>query len=185
VAICESFVLTGVCAVGIGCSLLHTQDKFQLKHRLPVCSNFLRGICDQDECPYPHVRLNRKAKICPYFAKGYCSAGEKCKYKHMKRKRDPSQASKKANPKKNDQSTVQNPTDHTQPINILPSFIQPISNRTSPPITVLPPPPIAFLPSFIQPSNSLPISHPVEVSVSVMGVNGMNGVNRPSDEYDK
>uniref|UniRef100_A0A8D0GMU2 C3H1-type domain-containing protein n=1 Tax=Sphenodon punctatus TaxID=8508 RepID=A0A8D0GMU2_SPHPU len=49
---------------------------------MPVCSYFLKGICNNSNCPYSHVYVSRKAEVCPDFLKGYCPMGEKCKKKH-------------------------------------------------------------------------------------------------------
>ena len=56
---------------------------FQLtRDRMPVCSNFLRGQCFDDECRYSHVRVARDAPICAEFQDGHCSRGEACKFRH-------------------------------------------------------------------------------------------------------
>uniref|UniRef100_A0A8D0GJ26 C3H1-type domain-containing protein n=1 Tax=Sphenodon punctatus TaxID=8508 RepID=A0A8D0GJ26_SPHPU len=44
---------------------------------MPVCSYFLKGICNNSNCPYSHVYVSRKAEVCPDFLKGYCPMGEK------------------------------------------------------------------------------------------------------------
>lgn len=46
---------------------------------MPVCSYFLKGICNNSNCPYSHVYVSRKAEICQDFLKGYCPMGEKVK----------------------------------------------------------------------------------------------------------
>ncbi|MBN3270727.1 ZC3H3 protein, partial [Polyodon spathula] len=53
-----------------------------LTHSMPVCSYFLKGICNNNTCPYSHVYVSRKAEVCQDFLKGYCPLGEKCKKKH-------------------------------------------------------------------------------------------------------
>uniref|UniRef100_A0A0S7EPT9 ZC3H3 n=1 Tax=Poeciliopsis prolifica TaxID=188132 RepID=A0A0S7EPT9_9TELE len=50
--------------------------------QMPVCSYFLKGICNNSDCPYSHVYVSRKAEVCDDFVKGYCPEGEKCKKKH-------------------------------------------------------------------------------------------------------
>lgn len=52
------------------------------RDRMPVCSNFLRGQCFDDECRYAHVRVARDAPICAEFQEGHCSRGEACKFRH-------------------------------------------------------------------------------------------------------
>ncbi|KAF7646813.1 hypothetical protein LDENG_00182080 [Lucifuga dentata] len=49
---------------------------------MPVCLYFLKGVCNNSECPYSHVYVSRKADVCQDFVKGYCPEGEKCKKKH-------------------------------------------------------------------------------------------------------
>lgn len=46
---------------------------------MPVCSYFLKGICNNSDCPYSHVYVSRKAEVCDDFVKGYCPEGEKVK----------------------------------------------------------------------------------------------------------
>lgn len=45
--------------------------------QMPVCSYFLKGICNNSDCPYSHVYVSHKAKVCEDFVKGYCPEGEK------------------------------------------------------------------------------------------------------------
>lgn len=45
--------------------------------QMPVCSYFLKGICNNSDCPYSHVYVSRKAEVCDDFVKGYCPEGEK------------------------------------------------------------------------------------------------------------
>lgn len=44
---------------------------------MPVCSYFLKGTCNNSDCPYSHVYVSRKAEVCQDFVKGYCPEGEK------------------------------------------------------------------------------------------------------------
>ena len=43
---------------------------------MPVCSYFLKGICNIDNCPYRHVNVNVNAKLCKDFLRGFCSEGD-------------------------------------------------------------------------------------------------------------
>ncbi|KAK2512604.1 hypothetical protein Q9233_016133 [Columba guinea] len=71
--------LRGTCKKTDGtCSFSHKVSK----DKMPVCSYFLKGICNNSNCPYSHVYVSRKAEICQDFLKGYCPMGEKCKKKH-------------------------------------------------------------------------------------------------------
>lgn len=47
-------------------------DQFQM----PVCQFFLRGKCSNDNCPYSHVNVSKKAEVCEDFLKGFCSRGQ-------------------------------------------------------------------------------------------------------------
>ncbi|XP_013856086.1 zinc finger CCCH domain-containing protein 3 [Austrofundulus limnaeus] len=49
---------------------------------MPVCLYFLKGTCNNSDCPYSHVYVSQKAEVCEDFVKGYCPEGEKCKKKH-------------------------------------------------------------------------------------------------------
>lgn len=43
---------------------------------MPVCQFFLRGTCSNDNCPYSHVNVSKKAEVCEDFLKGFCSRGQ-------------------------------------------------------------------------------------------------------------
>ena len=43
---------------------------------MPVCQFFLRGKCSNDNCPYSHVNVSKKAEVCEDFLKGFCSRGQ-------------------------------------------------------------------------------------------------------------
>ena len=44
--------------------------------QMPVCQFFLRGKCSNDNCPYSHVNVSKKAEVCEDFLKGFCSRGQ-------------------------------------------------------------------------------------------------------------
>ena len=44
--------------------------------QMPVCQFFLRGKCSNDNCPYSHVNVSKKAKVCEDFLKGFCARGQ-------------------------------------------------------------------------------------------------------------
>ncbi|KAI1888800.1 hypothetical protein AGOR_G00172470 [Albula goreensis] len=78
VAVCTRF-LRGTCKQTDGsCPFSHKVSK----EKMPVCSYFLKGICNNSSCPYSHVYVSRTAAVCQDFVKGYCPKGEKCKQKH-------------------------------------------------------------------------------------------------------
>ncbi|XP_056606125.1 zinc finger CCCH domain-containing protein 3 [Triplophysa dalaica] len=78
VAVCTRF-LRGTCKQTDGtCPFSHKVAK----EKMPVCSYFLKGICNNSSCPYSHVYVSRKADVCKDFVRGYCPQGDKCKKKH-------------------------------------------------------------------------------------------------------
>ncbi|XP_061681392.1 zinc finger CCCH domain-containing protein 3 isoform X2 [Syngnathoides biaculeatus] len=78
VAVCTRF-LRGTCKQpDAACPFSHKV----VKEKMPVCSYFLKGICNNSSCPYSHVYVSHKAKVCEDFVKGFCPEGEKCKKKH-------------------------------------------------------------------------------------------------------
>lgn len=78
VAVCTRF-LRGTCKKTDGtCPFSHKVAK----EKMPVCSYFLKGICNNSSCPYSHVYVSRKAEVCEDFVRGYCPQGDKCKKKH-------------------------------------------------------------------------------------------------------
>ncbi|XP_064865250.1 zinc finger CCCH domain-containing protein 3-like [Oncorhynchus nerka] len=78
VAVCTRFV-RGTCKQTDGtCPFSHKVAK----EKMPVCSYFLKGICNNSSCPYSHVYVSRKAAVCQDFIRGYCPQGQKCKKKH-------------------------------------------------------------------------------------------------------
>ena len=44
--------------------------------QMPVCQFFLRGTCSNDNCPYSHVNVSKKAEVCEDFLKGFCALGQ-------------------------------------------------------------------------------------------------------------
>ena len=56
--------------------------------QMPVCQFFLRGTCSNDNCPYSHVNVSKKAEVCEDFLKGFCSRGQQvstmsaCRFSH-------------------------------------------------------------------------------------------------------
>ncbi|CAM9213945.1 unnamed protein product [Sphacelaria rigidula] len=77
VAVCRAF-LKGECTKGEGCLLTHAIQT----EKMPVCIYFERGMCFTPNCPYLHVKVSKKAAICPNFLKGYCPDGTACRLKH-------------------------------------------------------------------------------------------------------
>lgn len=74
--------VTVISRLGVGTApnlLAQGSNSFLLPFQMPVCSYFLKGICNNSNCPYSHVYVSRKAEVCPDFLKGYCPRGEKVK----------------------------------------------------------------------------------------------------------
>jgi len=57
----------------------HVQDKGKM---LPVCYRFAQGRCFDENCPYPHVKVNPRAPVCEPFLDGYCPRGSACRLLH-------------------------------------------------------------------------------------------------------
>eukprot|EP01097_Dermamoeba_algensis_P000066 TRINITY_DN1017_c0_g1_i2.p2 TRINITY_DN1017_c0_g1~~TRINITY_DN1017_c0_g1_i2.p2 ORF type:complete len:159 (+),score=15.29 TRINITY_DN1017_c0_g1_i2:691-1167(+) len=49
---------------------------------MPVCSFYLKGICNKEDCPYSHIYVSPDTALCPDFLKGHCEAGRSCKLRH-------------------------------------------------------------------------------------------------------
>jgi len=74
--------LRGLCKKGEYCEYLHEYDM----SRMPECYFFSKfGECSNAECMYRHVDLDKKRNECPYYARGFCKHGPKCRHRHVKR----------------------------------------------------------------------------------------------------
>jgi hypothetical protein len=112
VKICQSFLNTGNCSRGSSCRFKHSFNK---RAKTVVCTHWLRGLCKKDkrcdflheydltkmsicqfwrdagecnnpECLYRHVRLAESSAECPYYRRGFCRHGPKCRHTHVRRK---------------------------------------------------------------------------------------------------
>ena len=75
--------LRGLCKKGDTCDFLHRLDH----DRMPECwyfSNF--GECGNKECIFLHVRPDEKASECPWYARGFCKHGQRCRHRHTLKK---------------------------------------------------------------------------------------------------
>ncbi|KAJ4916334.1 Zinc finger C-x8-C-x5-C-x3-H type family protein [Raphanus sativus] len=81
---CQFFTRFGKCNKDDGkCPYVHDPSKVAvIPERMPDCSYFLQGLCNNEACPYRHVHVNPSAAICDGFLKGYCSDGDECRKKH-------------------------------------------------------------------------------------------------------
>ena len=66
--------------------------------KMPVCKFFLEGVCVKDVCPYLHVKVSEKAKLCPDFLKGHCARGVECNLKHEDTRKMRTKVNKKSTP---------------------------------------------------------------------------------------
>ena len=75
--------LRGLCKKGDQCEFLHRLDH----DRMPECwyfSNF--GECGNKECIFLHVRPDEKTSDCPWYARGFCKHGQRCRHRHTRKK---------------------------------------------------------------------------------------------------
>ena len=75
--------LRGLCKKGDTCDFLHRLDH----DRMPECwyfSNF--GECGNKECIFLHVRPDEKTSDCPWYARGFCKHGQRCRHRHTRKK---------------------------------------------------------------------------------------------------
>ena len=51
--------------------------------------SYVVGECSNPECMYRHVDPEENRKECPWYARGFCKHGPKCRNKHVKKKKCP------------------------------------------------------------------------------------------------
>ncbi|KXS13686.1 hypothetical protein M427DRAFT_113242 [Gonapodya prolifera JEL478] len=74
--------LRGLCKKGDDCEFLH---EYNLK-KMPECWFFTKyGECTNSECQYLHIDPNSKVKDCPWYNRGFCKHGPKCRNKHVRK----------------------------------------------------------------------------------------------------
>lgn len=74
--------LRGLCKKDEFCEYLH---EFDLS-KMPECYFFSKfGECSNTECMYRHIDPEKKRNECPYFARGFCKHGPKCRHRHVKK----------------------------------------------------------------------------------------------------
>ncbi|CAN8073244.1 unnamed protein product [Agarophyton chilense] len=79
--VCKHY-LRGLCKKQDMCDYLHSVDYL----RMPECFFFSKyGECSNNECPYRHVDPEKKRNECPYYARGFCRHGPKCRHRHVKK----------------------------------------------------------------------------------------------------
>ncbi|EFA84764.1 CCCH-type zinc finger-containing protein [Heterostelium album PN500] len=74
--------LRGLCKKGELCEFLHEYDLA----KMPECYFFSKfGECSNQECMYLHLNPEEKVIECPWYARGFCKHGPKCRHKHVKK----------------------------------------------------------------------------------------------------
>ncbi|NWU83449.1 CPSF4 factor, partial [Onychorhynchus coronatus] len=74
--------LRGLCKRGDGCDFLHEHDAT----RMPECYFYSKfGECSDKDCPFLHVDATPSTLGCPWYDRGFCRHGPRCKYKHTRR----------------------------------------------------------------------------------------------------
>ena len=75
--------LRGLCKKGDDCDFLHKLDH----DRMPDCWYFTQfGECGNKECLFQHVRPDEKTDECPWYARGFCKHGPRCRHRHTQKK---------------------------------------------------------------------------------------------------
>ena len=53
---------------------------------MPECTFFSRyGKCNNSDCNFRHISPDEKLRECPWYAKGWCRHGPRCRHKHIKK----------------------------------------------------------------------------------------------------
>ncbi|NXJ70230.1 CPSF4 factor, partial [Rostratula benghalensis] len=74
--------LRGLCKKGDSCDFLHEYDMT----RMPECYFYSKfGECGNKDCPFLHVDVTTGAMGCPWYDRGFCRHGPRCKYRHTQR----------------------------------------------------------------------------------------------------
>merc|ERR1712130_451102 len=73
--------LRGLCKKGDAmCEYLHEYDM----SKMPVCQFFSsQGECLNEECIFRHVDADEQLSDCPWYARGFCKHGKKCRHRHV------------------------------------------------------------------------------------------------------
>ena len=75
--------LRGLCKKGDDCDFLHKLDQ----DRMPDCWDFTQfGECGNKECLFKHVQPDEKVDECPWYARGFCKHGPRCRNRHTQKK---------------------------------------------------------------------------------------------------
>jgi len=74
--------LRGLCKKGNNCNFLH----IHMTSKMPLCQFFQKyKFCTQADCKYVHLAPDDERARCPWYDRGFCKHGEKCRHRHIKR----------------------------------------------------------------------------------------------------
>ncbi|KAJ5076198.1 cleavage and polyadenylation specificity factor subunit 4-related [Anaeramoeba ignava] len=75
--------LRGLCKKGDECEFAHIYDH----RKMPVCyfCESKYGECNNRECLYRHLDPGKKENQCPWYLRGFCKHGEKCRRPHIRK----------------------------------------------------------------------------------------------------
>lgn len=74
--------LRGLCKRGDDCDFLHVYDPA----RMPQCLFFQHyGECTNKDCIFLHTRPEEKIADCPWYDRGFCKHGPRCRNRHTRR----------------------------------------------------------------------------------------------------
>jgi len=75
--------LRGLCKKSEDCEFLHVYDMA----KMPPCHFYNTfGQCSNPDCLFLHLNLIDQVKECPWYARGFCKHGTKCRSKHVRKK---------------------------------------------------------------------------------------------------
>jgi len=73
--------LRGLCKKNEDCEFLHVYDMA----KMPPCHFYNTfGRCSNPDCLFLHLNLIDQVKECPWYARGFCKHGQKCRNKHKR-----------------------------------------------------------------------------------------------------
>mmetsp|Transcript_3752 Transcript_3752/g.12518 ORF Transcript_3752/g.12518 Transcript_3752/m.12518 type:complete len:767 (-) Transcript_3752:38-2338(-) len=74
--------LRGLCKRGDDCDFLHVYDPA----RMPQCLFFQHyGECTNKDCIFLHTRTEEKVSDCPWYDRGFCKHGPRCRNRHTRK----------------------------------------------------------------------------------------------------
>eukprot|EP00467_Chlorarachnion_reptans_P017115 CAMPEP_0114513824 /NCGR_PEP_ID=MMETSP0109-20121206/15802_1 /TAXON_ID=29199 /ORGANISM="Chlorarachnion reptans, Strain CCCM449" /LENGTH=184 /DNA_ID=CAMNT_0001693775 /DNA_START=165 /DNA_END=719 /DNA_ORIENTATION=+ len=74
--------LRGLCKKADKCNYLHEYDMSKMQQ----CTFFLdEGECTNPDCNFLHLRPEDRKKDCPWYDRGFCQHGPKCRNRHRRR----------------------------------------------------------------------------------------------------